>query len=150
LNINRSYCHEGTDEPNSQNGSDMTACGCGCGGPRAGCGRHGNDTSCGIGDGACARGSAGDGLPPRLPVRVRLTLSEGKFHQVKRMLGECGGYVQTLNRESIGALSLRDFPELSEEGVLYSLCASASGCTRACLHACVRACLSPLRWDGVP
>ncbi|MEY3014606.1 MAG: hypothetical protein RIT45_3341 [Pseudomonadota bacterium] len=38
--------------------------------------------------------------------RVRVTLTEGRFHQVKRMLGHCGGHVVALHRERIGPLWL--------------------------------------------
>eukprot|EP00965_Chrysotila_dentata_P229139 6197007-Pleurochrysis_carterae.AAC.4 len=37
---------------------------------------------------------------------VRVTLHEGKFHQVKRMLGACGGSVANLHRESFCSLRL--------------------------------------------
>lgn len=36
----------------------------------------------------------------------RVTIHEGKYHQVKRMLAACGTPVRTLHRESIGALAL--------------------------------------------
>mmetsp|Transcript_4650 Transcript_4650/g.17491 ORF Transcript_4650/g.17491 Transcript_4650/m.17491 type:complete len:354 (+) Transcript_4650:152-1213(+) len=46
-----------------------------------------------------------DSCPAYTP--VRLTIREGKFHQVKRMLAQVGGYgVHRLHRESFGALSL--------------------------------------------
>jgi 16S rRNA pseudouridine516 synthase len=37
---------------------------------------------------------------------LRLTLTEGKYHQVKRMLAAVGNRVETLHRSRIGALSL--------------------------------------------
>ena len=38
---------------------------------------------------------------------VRLTIRQGRFHQVKRMMAQLGGYgVHTLHRESFGSLSL--------------------------------------------
>ncbi|KAJ1640352.1 pseudouridine synthase [Pavlovales sp. CCMP2436] len=37
---------------------------------------------------------------------VRLVLHEGKFHQVKRMLAACDGYVIGLHREAVGPLKL--------------------------------------------
>eukprot|EP00038_Savillea_parva_P026052 m.51038 g.51038 ORF g.51038 m.51038 type:complete len:309 (+) comp7281_c0_seq1:191-1117(+) len=40
-----------------------------------------------------------------LPV-ARITLSEGKYHQVKRMLGAVGAHVVSLHRESIGTVSI--------------------------------------------
>ncbi|MCO4762274.1 MAG: pseudouridine synthase [Myxococcales bacterium] len=54
-----------------------------------------------------------DGTPCR-PARleiltdttVRVVLTEGRFHQVKRMLGRVGGHVVTLHRERIGPLVL--------------------------------------------
>lgn len=40
--------------------------------------------------------------------RCIVTLREGKFHQVKRMLSACGAPVRTLHRLSMGALTLPD------------------------------------------
>ena len=37
---------------------------------------------------------------------LRLTLTEGKYHQVKRMIGAAGNRVETLHRSAFGALSL--------------------------------------------
>jgi 16S rRNA pseudouridine516 synthase len=37
---------------------------------------------------------------------VALTLTEGKYHQVKRMLAAVGNRVQTLHRSSMGELHL--------------------------------------------
>ncbi len=37
---------------------------------------------------------------------VRVTLQEGKYHQVKRMFAACGRHVETLHRLSMGGLSL--------------------------------------------
>jgi len=37
---------------------------------------------------------------------LRLTLTEGKYHQVKRMIAAVGNRVETLHRSSFGALSL--------------------------------------------
>ena len=45
--------------------------------------------------------------------RVRITITEGKYHQIKRMLGVVGAGVVSLHRESIGALVL---PEGLREG----------------------------------
>ncbi|MDQ0254970.1 16S rRNA pseudouridine516 synthase [Evansella vedderi] len=45
-----------------------------------------------------------------LETRVRLTITEGKFHQVKRMFQACGRKVVELKRERIGTLHLD--PEL--------------------------------------
>jgi 23S rRNA pseudouridine2605 synthase/16S rRNA pseudouridine516 synthase len=46
----------------------------------------------------------------RGPREVELTLTEGKYHQVKRMLGAVGLPVLSLHRESVGALEL-ELPE---------------------------------------
>lgn len=40
------------------------------------------------------------------PKQVRLTISEGKYHQVKRMFAAIGNHVVALHREKIGSLSL--------------------------------------------
>lgn len=37
---------------------------------------------------------------------VRLTLAEGKYHQVKRMIAATGNHVEALHREAIGAYAL--------------------------------------------
>ncbi len=42
------------------------------------------------------------------PQLVRLTLSEGRYHQVKRMFGAVGNRVVALHRERIGAMKLDD------------------------------------------
>jgi len=39
---------------------------------------------------------------------VRVTITEGKYHQVKRLLGFVGLGVKTLHRERIGSLCLPD------------------------------------------
>lgn len=44
--------------------------------------------------------------------RVKITLVEGKYHQVKRMVAACGKKVQHLQRISMGSLRLND--ELAE------------------------------------
>ena len=59
---------------------------------------------------------SGDPAAPPVPVRVRVTLVEGRNHQVKKMVALCGGNVCQLHRESIGGLSLADLPGLGEEG----------------------------------
>lgn len=55
----------------------------------------------------------GDGTPCRPALlervgelQVRVTVSEGRFHQIKRMLGAVGGHVVALHRERLGALRL--------------------------------------------
>ncbi|MFL0809337.1 MAG: pseudouridine synthase [Agarilytica sp.] len=40
------------------------------------------------------------------PTKVRLSLSEGKYHQVKRMFAATGNHVTSLHRESIAGISL--------------------------------------------
>eukprot|EP00730_Choanoeca_flexa_P019463 TRINITY_DN9505_c0_g1_i7.p1 TRINITY_DN9505_c0_g1~~TRINITY_DN9505_c0_g1_i7.p1 ORF type:complete len:318 (+),score=25.63 TRINITY_DN9505_c0_g1_i7:80-1033(+) len=42
------------------------------------------------------------------PLVVRVTISEGMYHQVKKMIGAVGGYVEKLHRESIGSIQLPD------------------------------------------
>lgn len=49
--------------------------------------------------------------------RVCVTLEEGQFHQVKRMLGACGAAVVALHRESVGAISLSEL-NLAEGAVM--------------------------------
>jgi 16S rRNA pseudouridine516 synthase len=45
------------------------------------------------------------------PLRVRIVLREGKYHQVKRMVAACGGSVARLHRERVGSQSLAGLPE---------------------------------------
>ncbi|MCK0163464.1 16S rRNA pseudouridine(516) synthase RsuA [Marinobacter sp. S6332] len=40
------------------------------------------------------------------PQLIELTISEGRYHQVKRMLAAVGNHVEALHRQSIGAISL--------------------------------------------
>ncbi len=40
------------------------------------------------------------------PRHARLTLTEGRYHQVRRMFAAVGNHVETLHRESIGGLGL--------------------------------------------
>lgn len=42
---------------------------------------------------------------------VRLTLHEGRYHQVRRMFAAVGNHVVALHRERIGGLGLGDLPE---------------------------------------
>ncbi|MFN3310921.1 MAG: 16S rRNA pseudouridine(516) synthase [Thermomonas sp.] len=53
-------------------------------------------------------------LPARLdvlePRRVRLTLHEGRYHQVRRMFAAAGNHVVALHRERIGGLDLDGLP----------------------------------------
>ncbi|MDD2741776.1 MAG: 16S rRNA pseudouridine(516) synthase, partial [Rhodocyclaceae bacterium] len=38
--------------------------------------------------------------------QLRLTVTEGKYHQVKRMVAAAGNRVEALHREAVGELSL--------------------------------------------
>lgn len=44
------------------------------------------------------------------PRRARLTLTEGRYHQVRRMFAAVGNHVETLTRVSVGALTLDGLP----------------------------------------
>lgn len=44
------------------------------------------------------------------PRQVRLTLTEGRYHQVRRMFAAVGNHVLALHRASIGGLALQDLP----------------------------------------
>jgi 16S rRNA pseudouridine516 synthase len=44
------------------------------------------------------------------PNSLRLTLVQGKYHQVKRMVAAVGNHCDALHRSAIGALSLADGP----------------------------------------
>ena len=54
-------------------------------------------------------------LPAELEVldarTARLTLHEGRYHQVRRMFAAAGNHVAALHRERIGGLVLTDLPE---------------------------------------
>lgn len=43
--------------------------------------------------------------------RARLTLTEGRYHQVRRMFAAVGNHVVSLRRTAIGGLELGDLPE---------------------------------------
>lgn len=45
------------------------------------------------------------------PRRARLTLHEGRYHQVRRMFAAVGNHVESLHRERVGGLTLGDLPE---------------------------------------
>jgi 16S rRNA pseudouridine516 synthase len=56
------------------------------------------------------------------PRHARLTLTEGRYHQVRRMFAAVGNHVETLSRVSVGSLILSDLPAgewraLSEDDV---------------------------------
>ena len=44
------------------------------------------------------------------PRHARLTVTEGRYHQVRRMFAAAGNHVETLERISVGALELGDLP----------------------------------------
>jgi len=45
------------------------------------------------------------------PKQARLTLTEGRYHQVRRMFAAVGNHVETLHRSRIGGLDLGDLSE---------------------------------------
>jgi 16S rRNA pseudouridine516 synthase len=45
------------------------------------------------------------------PRRARLTLHEGRYHQVRRMFAAVGNHVEALHRERVGGLALDGLPE---------------------------------------
>ncbi|MBU2873241.1 16S rRNA pseudouridine(516) synthase RsuA [Marinobacter salexigens] len=57
------------------------------------------------------------------PQLIELTISEGRYHQVKRMLAAVGNHVEALHRQSIGAVSLDpalrpgEYRELTEQEI---------------------------------
>jgi 16S rRNA pseudouridine516 synthase len=61
------------------------------------------------------RGEEKPCLPAQLEVTgertARLTLTEGKYHQVRRMFAAAGNHVEALHRASFGALELGDLAE---------------------------------------
>ena len=44
------------------------------------------------------------------PREAEVTLTEGRYHQVRRMFSACGAHVLTLHRERFGPLELGDLP----------------------------------------
>ena len=50
-------------------------------------------------------------LEPLGPRRARLVLTEGRYHQVRRMFAAAGNHVTALHRTRIGGLALADLPE---------------------------------------
>ncbi|PQJ30130.1 pseudouridine synthase [Rubritalea profundi] len=72
-------------------------------------------------EGLYLRGEEKRTLPAKLELlgerEGRLTITEGKYHQVKRMFGAIGNKVLELKRENIGAVTLRDL----EPGEFYEL-----------------------------
>lgn len=59
-------------------------------------------------DPAPVRAAAAELLTPQ---HLRLTLTEGKYHQVKRMVAAVGNRVDTLHRSAFGGLTLDGLPE---------------------------------------
>lgn len=47
-------------------------------------------------------------LEPIGPTEARLTVHEGRYHQVRRMFAAAGNHVEALHRERVGALTLPD------------------------------------------
>ena len=45
-------------------------------------------------------------LEPLSPTRARLTVTEGRYHQVRRMFAAIGNHVEALHRDRIGGLNL--------------------------------------------
>lgn len=45
-------------------------------------------------------------LQPRSPTEAWLTITEGRYHQVRRMFAACGNHVLGLHRDRVGALDL--------------------------------------------
>ncbi|KIL98885.1 Ribosomal small subunit pseudouridine synthase A [Paramagnetospirillum magnetotacticum MS-1] len=45
------------------------------------------------------------------PQTARITITEGRYHQVKRMFAAVGNHVERLHRAAIGGLDLGDLPE---------------------------------------
>lgn len=79
-------------------------------------------------------------LPAKLEIlaesQARVTLHEGRHHQIKRMFGRCGCEVISLHRQSIGALALpedlqpgqwRALSETEKAAALTSACPPPSG-----------------------
>jgi 16S rRNA pseudouridine516 synthase len=48
------------------------------------------------------------GLEPLGPRRARVTLVEGRYHQIRRMFAAVGNHVHTLHRHTLGGLGLDD------------------------------------------
>ncbi len=53
-------------------------------------------------------------VAPPCATRVRITIREGMYHQVKKMVRACGSKVVTLHRERVGMFSLLDYPEFEK------------------------------------
>lgn len=46
--------------------------------------------------------------------RGRITVEEGKYHQVKRMIGAAGGRITYLKRLSVGTITLSGIEEVGQ------------------------------------
>lgn len=61
-------------------------------------------------EGVLLKGDKNKTLPAELdiitPQEVRLTLTEGRYHQVKRMFAAVGNHVEQLHRDAIGGIEL--------------------------------------------
>lgn len=59
------------------------------------------------------------------PRKARLTLHEGRYHQVRRMFAAVGNHVEALHRASVGGLALGDLPagewRMLEEGEIAAI-----------------------------
>lgn len=69
-----------------------------------------NDTATAFASGIMLRNEKKPARPAQLesisPTEARLTISEGRYHQVKRMFAALGNHVLTLHRERIGSIVL--------------------------------------------
>lgn len=80
-----------------------------------------------LSEGVQLKGEAKRSLPARVEIvneqKIKLGISEGKYHQVKRMLAAVGNHVVTLHREQIAHIKLDEnlapgeWRELSDEEV---------------------------------
>ncbi|OHX12324.1 pseudouridine synthase [Chromobacterium sphagni] len=57
-----------------------------------------------------AREFAADSVEQLDAHTIRLTITEGKYHQVKRMVAAASNRVEALHRESLGSIALGDLP----------------------------------------
>jgi 16S rRNA pseudouridine516 synthase len=48
------------------------------------------------------------GIEPLGPRRARITLVEGRYHQIRRMFAAVGNHVESLHRHTLGGLGLDD------------------------------------------
>jgi 16S rRNA pseudouridine516 synthase len=76
---------------------------------------RGDEAALFAGGGLVLHGEARPLAPARLqalgPRRARLVLTEGRYHQVRRMFAAVGNHVLALHRARIGGLDLGDLPE---------------------------------------